>query len=149
MAASPFRIHALHDAEATIDAGDYFTASLLFQQVIEDEGLLEWASPEEEYANLAAYAYFKRIVAAAYLDDIPAAEVLYEMIQEEYARSQQYTYVDMAGVFLAGVNEADLETGCDAAVEFADINQLLVLDPLGSAAYGYANPDFEAADVCP
>jgi hypothetical protein len=117
--------------------------------VIEDEGLLEWASPEDEYANIAAYAYFKRIVAAVFLDDTPAAEVIYEEMQEEYARSEQYAYVDMAGIFLDEAAAAGAETGCQAAIDYAEINTLQILDPLGSATYGYANPDFEAEDVCP
>jgi len=48
LAASPFRVHLVHDAEAAIDRGEYLIASLLFQQVIEDEQLLEWADEEEE-----------------------------------------------------------------------------------------------------
>ena len=149
LAASPFRVHVLHDAEAAMDRGEYLIASLLFQQVIEDESLLEWADPEAEYSNLAAYAYYKRIVAAVYLDDQGAAETLFEELEDLYGRSNQYAYADMAEVFLADSETLGLEEGCSSAQQYADTNQSVVLSPLGSAVYGYANPDFEPADVCP
>jgi len=149
MAASPFRVHLMHDAEAAMDRGEYLIASLLFQQVIEDENLLEWADPEAEYNNLAAYAYFKRIVAAVFLGDRGAAEALFDELEETYARSKQYAYVEMADVFLADSQNSGLEEGCTSARQYADANQFVVLTPLGAEVFGYANPDFEPADVCP
>ena len=149
LAASPFRVHLLHDAEAAMDRGEYLIASLLFQQVIEDENLLEWAEPEEEYNNLAAYAYFKRVVAAVFLDDRAAAERLFSELEDEFARSDQYAYVEMAEVFLEESAASGLEDGCTAARLYADANEFVILTPLGSEVYGYANPDLGAADVCP
>lgn len=149
LAASPFRVHLMHDAQASMDRGEYLIASLLFQQVIEDENLLEWANPEEEYNSLAAYAYYKRIVAAIFLDDRVTAEALYSEFEELYANSNQYAYVEMADVFLTDSETLGLEGGCTSARQYADANEFVVLTPIGSTVYGYANPDFGPADVCP
>ena len=149
LAASPFRIHLLHDAEAAMDRGEYLIASLLFQQVIEDESLLDWADPEAEYNNLAAYSYYKRIVAAVYMENRLSAETLFNELEELYGKSDQYAYVDMAEVFLKDSQTLGLEGGCTSARQFAETNASVVLTPLGSAVFGYANPDFEPADVCP
>jgi hypothetical protein len=148
-AASPFRVHLVHDANASMDRGEYLIASLLFQQVIEDEELLEWADEEVEYNNLAAYAYYKRIVAAVFMEDRGTAQALFSELEELYARSNQYAYVEMAEVFLADSETLGLEGGCTSARQYADANQFVVLTPLGSSVYGYANPDIEPADVCP
>ena len=148
-ATSPFRVHLMHDAEAAMDRGEYLIAGLLFQQVIEDDTYLEWANPESEYNNLAAYAYYKQIVASVYLGDRPAAEALFAELQELYDQSDQYAYVDLAQVFLAESEADGLEAACTAAREFAAANLGVVLSPLGSAVYGYANPELEPADVCP
>ena len=148
-AASPFRVHVMHDAEAAMDRGEYLIASLLFQQVIEDDSLLEWANPESEYNNLAAYAYYKRIVASVFLDDRTTALSLFDEFEELYGDTDQYAYVEMADAFLVDSEVLGLEGGCTSAREYASSNQAVVLTPLGSAVYGYANPDLEPADVCP
>jgi hypothetical protein len=149
LAASPFRIHALHDAEAAIDRGEYEIARLLFQDVIESESLLEWAHPEDEYNTLAAYAYYKQVVAYLFLGDRPAAMAVFDELKEQYSSSAQAGYVQMAEAFLTDSEELGLEGGCTSAREYASSNEALVLTPLGSAAFGYANPEFEPADVCP
>ena len=149
LAVSPFRVHLVHDAESAMDRGEYLIGSLLFQQVIEDEQLLEWADEEAEYRNLAAYSYYKRIVAAVYLNDRATAEQLFDELETLYGRGNQYAYVDMAEVFLAVHASDGLEVACTAVQQFSETNKAVILTPLSSSVYGYANPDFEPADVCP
>ena len=149
LASSPFRIHLVHDAEAAMDRGEYLIASLLFQQVIEDDTLIEWANEEQEYNTLAAYAYYKRIVAALFQSDRPGGLALYGEMAEIYEDSPQYGFVEMADAFLANSELISLEDSCTSAREYASSHPALVLDPLGSEVYGYANPDFAPADVCP
>jgi len=149
LASSPFRVHVLHDAEGAMDREEYLIASLLFQQVIEDETLLEWSNPEDEYNTLAAYAYYKRIVANVFLGDRGAALTLYDELDELYSKTDQYAYVRMADAFLTDSEVLGLEGGCTAARQYAASNASVVLTPLGSSVYGYANPDFEAEDMCP
>lgn len=149
LASSPFRVHLMHDAEAAMDRGEYLIASLLFQQVIEDETLLEWSNPADEYNSLAAYAYYKRIVADVFLGDRTAALTVYDEFAELYGDTAQNSYVEMADAFLADSEVLGLEGGCTSAQQYASSNEFSILTPLGSSVYGYANPDFAAADVCP
>lgn len=149
LASSPFRIHMVHDAEDAMDRGEYLIASLLFVQVISDENLLDWSDPDEEYATLAAYAYYKQVVANIYLGDRGAAQAIYEEMNEEYGSSAQYAYVEMADAFLTDSETLGLDGGCTSAQQYAASNEYLVLTPLGSSIYGYTNRDFTAADMCP
>jgi hypothetical protein len=148
-AASDFRVHQMHDAEDAMDRGEYQIASLLFQQVIEDDSLLDWADPDSERAYLSAYSYFKRIMAAVFLEDRPTALDLFEELDELYGVSDQYAYADMAQAFLTDSETLGLEGGCRAAIQYARTNKAVVLDPIGSAVFGYANRDFEPEDICP
>ncbi|MFN2145380.1 MAG: hypothetical protein ACK2T7_08490 [Anaerolineales bacterium] len=146
---SDFRIHQLHDAEDAMDRGEYQIASLLFQQVIDDDNLLDWANPESERAYLSAYSYFKRIVAAAFMGDRATAESLYQELDELYGVSDQYAYVDLAYAFLVDSETLGLEGGCTSAIQYARTNKAVILDPISSTVFGYANRDFEPEDVCP
>lgn len=149
LTASVFRIHQMHDAEDAMDRAEYQIASLLFKQVIEDESLEDWANPDEERAFLSAYSYYKRIVAAVFMGDRATGEVIYEELDELYGVSGQYAYVDLAYAFLLDSETLGLEGGCVAAMEYARRNKAVILDPIGSMVFGYANRDFEAEDVCP
>lgn len=149
LAASPFRIHLVHDADAAMDREEYLIASLLYEQVITDETLLEWANEETEYNNLAVYAYYKRVVAAEFMGDRPSAESIFAELEEMYGNASQYGYVEMADAFLTDSATLGVEGGCTAARQYASSHQTQVLDPLGSLVYGYANPDYNPEDVCP
>jgi hypothetical protein len=148
-AASDFRVHQMHDAEEAMDRGEYQIASLLFQQVIEDENLMDWANPDVERAYLSAYSYYKQIVAYVFLGDRASAQTLYEEIDELYGVSDQYAYVDLAYSFLVDSETLGLEGGCTSAIQYARTNKAVVLDPISSTVFGYANRDFEPEDVCP
>ncbi|MEJ2758450.1 MAG: hypothetical protein P8046_08235 [Anaerolineales bacterium] len=149
LAASPFRIHLVHDADAAMDREEYLIASLLYEQVINDDSLLEWAKEEVEYNNLAAYAAYKRVVAAVFMGDRPSAETIFTELKDQYGKSSQYGYVEMAEAFLTDSETLGAEGGCTAARQYAASHQTQVLDPLGSAVYGYANPDYTPEDICP
>ncbi len=149
LAASPFRIHLVHDADAAMDREEYLIASLLYEQVITDDSLLEWAKEEVEYNNLAAYATYKRVVAAVFMGDRTSAETIYAELDELYGAESQFGYVEMADAFLADSETLGVEGGCTAARQYASSHQPQVLDPLGSAVYGYANPDYTPEDMCP
>ena len=146
---SDFRVHQMHDAEDAMDRGEYQIASLIFQQVTEDDNLLDWANPESERAYLSAYSYYKRIVAAAFMGDRATAESLYEELDELYGVSDQYAYVDLAYAFLVDSETLGLEGGCVSAMQYARTNKAVILDPISSPVFGYANRDFEPEDVCP
>ena len=149
LAASNWRIHALHDADAAMRRGEYLIAGLLYQQVMEDESLLDWMDHLLERANLSAYAYFKRVVATAFQGDLDGATTLYGQMSLELEDTSQYIFVEMTLSFLEGFAVDGQEGGCAAAHEFADLNEEAILMPLGSAVYGYSNPDYAPEDICP
>lgn len=149
LAASPFRIHLVHDADAAMDREEYLIASLLYEQVITDDSLLEWAKADVEKNNLTAYAYYKRVVAAMFMGDQAAAESIFAELQDLYDKTSQYGYVEMADAFLTDSAALGVESGCTAARQYAASHQTQVLDPLGSSVYGYANPDYTSEDMCP
>jgi len=149
LAASDYRVHVLHDADAAMGRGEYLIASLLYQQVMEDESLSDWMDPFLERANLSAYAYFKRVVATAFLGDLEGATTLYGQMSLELEGTSQYIFVEMTLSFLGGFAVDGQEGGCAAAHEFAALNEEAILMPLGSAVYGYSNPDYAPEDICP
>jgi hypothetical protein len=150
LAASPFRIHLVHDADDAMRRGEYQIGSLLFQQVLEDEDLIDWLNPAEEALNLGAYAYFKRVVAAGFLAQIGQGEALLDEMGEAYPDYPQTAYVAMADAFWTEfTSSGSAQEGCYAAHQFAVLNQAAVLTPLGSKTYGYANRDYTPTDICP
>jgi hypothetical protein len=150
LAASPFRIHLIHDADDAMLRGEYQIAALLYAQVVEEENLLDWLNPAKEEQNLGAYSYFKRVVAAGFLAQIQGgADVLDEMV-EEFTDTPQEAYLEMAQAFWLEFTETGVaENGCSAAHQYAVLNQAVVLNPLSSITYGYANRDYGPTDICP
>jgi hypothetical protein len=146
---STFRIHMLHDADAAMRRGEYQIAFLLYQEVIEDDTLKDWMSPEYERMNLSAYAYFKQVVATALMGDIDGATDIYASMSLLYQNQDQEAYAVMALEFLRGYAGGGEEGGCQAVEEFAEQHSNLVLDSLGQSIYGYANPDYTPQDLCP
>lgn len=150
LAVSPFRIHLVHDADDAMLRGEYQIASLLFSEVVEDEDLLDWLNPTEEALNLGAYSYFKRVVAAGFLAQIQGGEDLLVEMTQEYLDTSQEAYLEMAQAFWSAfTSSGSAEEGCDAAHQYAVLNQPAVLDPLSSTTYGYANRDYGPTDICP
>jgi hypothetical protein len=147
---SSYRVHALHDAEAAARAGDYEAALLGYQRVINDALLEDWFDPENERAALSAYARFREVVVYAQQGQQEfAATVLSEMSLAYPAGDARHPFVEMAQAFLEAFGRDGAEAGCQAASAFAAANAAEVLDPLGPQSFGYANPEFEAGDMCP
>lgn len=147
--ASNFRIHMVHDADASMRRGEYFIADVLYQQVISDDSLLDWKLIEQEKLNLSAYAYFKRVVATASLTGIENATSLYAEMAVIYSNKVQAEYVRMALAFLEAFSTDGQAAGCIAVHAYAAQHYNQILAPLGSDVYGYFNPDYSAEDICP
>ncbi|MDH5507270.1 MAG: hypothetical protein OEZ02_08625 [Anaerolineae bacterium] len=147
--ASNYRIHALHDADTTLRRGDYQIAIVLYNQVIHDDALLDWADKDNERLNLSAFAHFKTIVAYAFMDNLEQALEFFQSMSAAFPTGPQRSYVDLAQAFLNAFTAAGREAGCAAAHTFARENESRILAPLGSAVFGYANPDYAPEDVCP
>jgi len=146
---SNFRIHIVHDADEAMRRGEYQIAFLLYQQVISDNKLLDWMSPDYERMNLSAYAYFKQVVATAFLGDIEQATDIFADMTVIYQGQDLYSYAEMALAFLEGFAAGGAQEGCLTAQRFAAQHSSTILVPLGSSVYGYFNTDYEPEDICP
>lgn len=145
------RIHVLQDAETSSLVEAYDEALLLYGRVIQDTTLEDWAEPETERANLAAYALFKTAVVYLLQGNQDFAQSTFDQQAEAFPEGTTgHAYVELAQVFQEAyaVDESVLQ-GCAAARQFAEGRAEEILEPLGSAAFGYANPDFAPEDICP
>lgn len=143
-----YRIHALLDGEAAARGGDWDRALDLYHRVVREEALLDWADPVSERANLTGYSMYRTVVAYASKDDQGDAKVAYGILQNQYLDgSTGKAYAELATAFWDAYGPADdVELGCRAARAFAEAHAAEILDPL---YFGYANPAFAPADICP
>jgi hypothetical protein len=148
---SNYRIHILHDAETSALVEAYDEALLLYGRVVQDSTLEDWTDPETERANLGAYALFKTAVVYLLQGNQEFAQSTFDQQEEAYpAGSTGHTYVEMAQTFQeAYAGEESVIRGCAAAQQFAGQHEEEILEPLGPAAFGYANPEYEPMDICP
>ncbi|MBW8010957.1 MAG: hypothetical protein FVQ83_06910 [Chloroflexi bacterium] len=146
---SNYRIHSLHDADSALGNGEYEIAALLYGQVINNPALEDWADPETERLNLSAFARYKLIVVYSLQGNLEQAmQTLAEMDQLFPFGLPRHAFVEMAEVFLAGFAAGGIELGCEAASNYAADNEEIILTPLGSSSFGYANKDYAPEDVC-
>lgn len=142
-----YRIHALHDADAALKAGNYETAIALYQRVINDQTLLDWGDSPVEQADLGAYARFKLIVLYTQTGQPAEAERYFSELKAGPAAGSWRDYTEMADTYLQGAAIAG--HGCPAVRYFAETHADQILSPLSSMAFGYSNPDYTPEDVCP
>lgn len=143
-----YRVHVLFDADQALRAGDYRTALDLYYRVTTDESLDEWMPGTNERQNLSAFALFHRILAYVKLNDLGDAQVVYGILQNSYpAGSPGRAYAELATAFWDTYQaKADLRAGCASARAYAELHASDVVDPL---YFGYANPVYGVADICP
>ncbi|MEK6222632.1 MAG: hypothetical protein N2D54_10350 [Chloroflexota bacterium] len=147
---SNYRIHILHDADGALGRGEYEIAILFYNRVIHEATLSDWVDPANERLVLGAYARFKITAAHVLKGDLGAAQnFLGEMAELYEPFTTPYTFVDMAQLFIEGYKQGGEPAGCAAVVNYANERAETVLLPLGSTAFGYANPDYRAEDLCP
>jgi hypothetical protein len=145
---SDFRIHILHDADRAATRGDYERAIELYQQVITDEGLDDWVDPATERANLSAYAHFRTVHAHLARGDVEAAQSAFQRLQASFPPgSTGDGYAVMGEAFWNEYERSrDLASACEAAQRYAGTHKTQVIEPL---TFGYANPTYTPADLCP
>ena len=147
---SNFRIHAIHDADDTAFRGDLEIALLLYRQSIANPEMIDWIYPSIEQLNLGAYARYKMaIIHTIRGDEAAASDVLNDMSFLINSRSDQWVFVEMANGFRNAYFSGSVEAGCDFVIKYATDHAELVLDPLGSVAFGYNNRDYTPQDMCP
>ncbi|MGD8603174.1 MAG: hypothetical protein PVF49_01245 [Anaerolineales bacterium] len=145
---STYRIHFVHDADQAFLDGDLQTALDLYDRVIHDDSLDDWAAGEEGARTLAAYATYRRVLTFLRLGQNDAARAELNLLESSFpADTTGYAYVALAqslwNQYLSG---GDLTTACQAAQDYAQTHSQTILDPL---YYGYANKTYVAGDICP
>jgi hypothetical protein len=143
-----FRIHVLHDADKAAGLGDYDTAVILYNRVVEDDSLVDWGEEELTHAELVAYAMYRRVLTHLQEDQAELALAALNMIDASFSIGEVgYAYADMAELLWNAYQaEGDLHSACGIVQTYARRNSESILDPL---YYGYANPSYAAADICP
>jgi hypothetical protein len=143
-----YRIHALLDADVAARLGNLQGALDLYHRVVLDDSLLDWIDPAAERANLTGYSMFRVVLAYLQMNDEGDAQKAYGILQNQYpSGAVGQAYAAMARAFWdAYTPTEDLEQGCEAARDFAEVHTEEVITPL---YFGYANPTYTPADVCP
>ena len=148
--AAVYRIHVLHDADDAMRRGDYTIASVYYEMVIQDDALKDWVDPRSERLTLGAYAHYKMAISLALQGDQEGAEAFLADLVDFYdAFSPQFAYIEMAQLFLDAYPEEGLQGACSVVRIYAEDREDTVLAPLGPQAFGYANRDYTAEDICP
>ena len=145
---SNFRIHVLLDADQAALAGDYAEANDLYHRVITDEALEDVEFGPAPRDHLIAYAMFRQVVTYALMRDLGDAQAAYGILQNTYPDGAPgRAYAELATAFrdVYAASE-DTAAACAAARAYAAAHQSDVLGPL---YYGYANPTYTEADLCP
>lgn len=150
-----YRYHALLDGDYALFDGDYPAAIVAYERVIGDDVLQEWGVvsggviPEVERAQLAAFARWRLVLVHLQAGDLGNAQTAYEQLQAEYpAGAVGHDVAALAevfwGTYAVGGNVVD---GCLALIVAA--KEDTSVHDFFNANYGYANPRWEAVDICP
>lgn len=145
--ASECLYHTVLDANrAFLDApvNGFDAASLLYTQAAADENLIKCWVRNDELAELRSFSLFRLALIAGYQGDIKGAAAHLATLSETYPGSI-YDAVGQQWWTAFEANE-------DAAAACAEVTTYVEENPAAwemLADYGYTNPSFEAADVCP
>ncbi len=131
------------DANRALLEGDHARAAELYQQAINNPNLESWMG-EDERVDLTAYSRYRLSLAYLLEGDVEAAKA----VQDEMRKEQpDHIYAQVVRVLWeAYLTTGDLGSACQQVAVFA-AEHPETADVL--ADYGYANPTFTPADVCP
>jgi hypothetical protein len=153
--ASPpeYRIHLVHDADDELLAGNLIGAIDLYNRVIAEDALKDWlvevgVREPEDRANLSGYALYRTLVAYARLGDAASAQAAFDRMSADFPDgSPGDEYRLLAAVFWSEYQATgSLSAACLAANAHAN-DDTDAIDGLN--AFGYANRQYVAADMCP
>lgn len=147
-----YRYHALLDGDRALREGNHAVAIAAYRRVVEDETLQGWEGPvlgpADERAQLAAFARWRLLLAYALMGDQAQAQAAYDGLVADYpAGAVGHDMAALADRFWAAYQAGQVSDGCRAVVATA-AEDTAVLD-FFNGQYGYANPLWEPADLCP
>lgn len=139
--------HTVLDANAAFQNGaedDFEQAETLYTQATTDTSLVPCGQRENEVAELQSFSLYRLALIAAYRGQPDVAADLTGAIAATYPDG---IYAKVGQSWLdAYTASGDMAAACAAVTQFAESN------PEASAVlgdYGFANPSFNATDVCP
>ena len=148
-----YRIHLVHDADDALLRGDFAGAMEMYNRVITDDALRDWlveagVQKPDDRANLTAYAWYRILIVYARLNDIASAQTAFDRVSADFpAGAPGHAYQQLALVFWSEYQATSrLSAACQAANRHAN-NETDAIDGLN--AFGYANRQYVAADMCP
>jgi hypothetical protein len=146
-----YRIHAVQDADDAFRRKDFANASSLYTRVMNDATLLAWDGPgalKEEQSALGAFAQFRLAQVALAQNNIAGAQAALASLAAMPATAESQPYLALGkAVSNALTDSNDVEIACNNAIAFAEQNSK-VHEQLGSATFGFANFDYQPADMC-
>ena len=150
-----YRYHALLDGDRALLSGGYVTAITTYERVVGDDTLQEWGAESEvvdpgvERAQLAAFARWRLVLTYVQSGDLDGAQSAYDRLQAEHPDGAVgHDVAALAEVFW-GAYAADRSVvdGCTALIVAA--KEHTSVHDFFNENYGYANPRWEAEDLCP
>jgi hypothetical protein len=143
---SRYRIHALHDADEELSAGNFRNALAGYFDVRGDGDLLAWTLPNES-ALLRAFATYRIVTTYARIGDGRAEDLLASLLAENPEGTPGNVYAAMGGAFMEAFRGGAGAAGaCQRALEAASGrgDSLSFLN-----SYGFANRSYTLNDLCP
>ncbi len=119
-------------------------AEALYTEAVGNEDLVKCWVRDSEMDELRSFSYFRLALIAAYQG---RPDVVSDLLGALAAVFPNSVYVEVGDIWLSAYEETDdVAQACEATLSYvqdAPEAALLLSD------YGYANPEFTAADVCP
>ena len=140
-----FLYHAVKDADALFAAGEYAAAEAAYAAVVGDTSLQVWDEQKNERNELESYSLFRAAVALAEAGGDSAKITSY--LDRARAYQPQTLHAQLAASFEAAYNaKGSVSVGCAAVRDDISAN---LAEYQAFWNFGYANPPFDAATVCP
>lgn len=148
-----YRIHVIHDADDLLLRGDSAGAIQWYQRAIGDDTLKDWlveagVQKPTDRADLTAYAWYRIMIAHVRRGDAASAQAAFDRLSADFPVGVPgHAYQQLAQVFWSKYQE---DESLSAACRAADVHANNVTDAIdGLNAFGYANRQYVAQDMCP
>ncbi len=140
-------IHKVQDANDALERNNevgFQQAREMYNEVLTDRNLTKCWDRENEFDELRSFSQFRLALVNAYQGSQDEAAKSIQQLQELYPDS---LFALMGQAWLAAyISSGDIATACRTATAFAEDNPETYE---GLSDYGYANPTYKAADLCP